>query len=111
MTICTDSRSEKIAQFAEQPCSHVCWYFPISREQFRIDCKAEVVDFDSKSADLAKVCFNSGASVHNRCLAVVVFASALAEVLVSSGTGGDVGKTVTQCPCTVHMAASRTAAG
>lgn len=55
VTLCTDRRSEKVLQVAENPCAHVCWYFPISREQFRLDCKMHVVDSNNQAPDLAKV--------------------------------------------------------
>lgn len=32
----TDDRSEKIAQIQAQPWGELCWYFPKSREQFRL---------------------------------------------------------------------------
>lgn len=32
----TDQRSEKIAQLAHNPRAEACWYFPKTREQFRI---------------------------------------------------------------------------
>ncbi len=32
----TDDRSEKIAQIQAQPWGELCWYFPNSREQFRL---------------------------------------------------------------------------
>ncbi len=32
----TDDRSEKIEQLTAQPWAEVCWYFPKSREQFRL---------------------------------------------------------------------------
>lgn len=32
----TDSRSEKIEQISQNPWAEACWYFPNSREQFRL---------------------------------------------------------------------------
>ena len=32
----TDDRSEKVTQIAVQPWGEVCWYFPKTREQFRL---------------------------------------------------------------------------
>lgn len=32
----TDSRSDKIDQITQQPWAEICWYFPKTREQFRI---------------------------------------------------------------------------
>jgi pyridoxamine 5'-phosphate oxidase len=32
----TDIRSEKAEQIAKQPAAEICWYFPNTREQFRI---------------------------------------------------------------------------
>lgn len=35
--------SNKIKEIAHNDTVQICWYFPISREQFRITCKSEVV--------------------------------------------------------------------
>ncbi len=32
----TDNRSDKVEQIQQQPWAEVCWYFPSTREQFRI---------------------------------------------------------------------------
>ncbi|MCF4970375.1 Npun_F5749 family FMN-dependent PPOX-type flavoprotein [Nostoc sp. CMAA1605] len=42
----TDSRSEKIDQIQQQPWAEVCWYFPNTREQFRITGELTVVSSD-----------------------------------------------------------------
>jgi hypothetical protein len=55
VTFCTDSRSEKIPQMTENPCAHVCWYFPNTREQFRLDGKLQLVDTRTEDSGLAKV--------------------------------------------------------
>lgn len=39
----TDTRSEKAEQIAHSPLGEVCWYFQISREQFRISGKLFLV--------------------------------------------------------------------
>ncbi|MBD2555239.1 pyridoxamine 5'-phosphate oxidase family protein [Limnothrix sp. FACHB-708] len=36
LTVITDSRSEKMPQLATNPRAEACWYFPKTREQFRI---------------------------------------------------------------------------
>lgn len=40
----TDSRSEKISQLHQQPWAEVCWYFPKTREQFRLSGRLGVID-------------------------------------------------------------------
>ncbi|MCU0547871.1 MAG: pyridoxamine 5'-phosphate oxidase family protein [Leptolyngbya sp. Prado105] len=40
----TDDRSEKTQQIADCPWGEVCWYFPNTREQFRIAGKLKIVD-------------------------------------------------------------------
>ncbi len=39
----TDKRSDKIAQLTQNPNVAVCWYFPLSREQFRLKAKAALL--------------------------------------------------------------------
>ncbi len=36
LKIITDSRSQKIVQISENPWGEACWYFPKTREQFRL---------------------------------------------------------------------------
>lgn len=36
LTFITDVRSEKSAQISSQPWGEICWYFPKTREQFRL---------------------------------------------------------------------------
>ncbi len=40
----SDDRSQKQAELRQQPWAEICWYFPKSREQFRILGQVEVVD-------------------------------------------------------------------
>jgi pyridoxamine 5'-phosphate oxidase len=40
----TDGRSQKVAQIHCQPYGEICWYFPKTREQFRILGRLELVD-------------------------------------------------------------------
>jgi pyridoxamine 5'-phosphate oxidase len=42
----TDRRSEKITQLLTQPWAEACWYFPKTREQFRLLGKLQLVDVD-----------------------------------------------------------------
>ncbi len=44
LQIVTDSRSEKIEHIQHQPWGEICWYFPKSREQFRLAGNLIVVD-------------------------------------------------------------------
>ncbi len=43
----TDIRSEKAEQIAKQPAAEICWYFPNTREQFRISGELILVSADS----------------------------------------------------------------
>ncbi|MBD2354157.1 pyridoxamine 5'-phosphate oxidase family protein [Tolypothrix sp. FACHB-123] len=49
----TDSRSEKAEQIQQQPWAEVCWYFPNSREQFRITGSLTLVESDNSQPELA----------------------------------------------------------
>ncbi|MCC5637570.1 pyridoxamine 5'-phosphate oxidase family protein [Nostoc sp. CHAB 5844] len=40
----TDTRSDKIDQIKTQPWAEACWYFPNTREQFRISGRLTLVD-------------------------------------------------------------------
>jgi hypothetical protein len=42
LLIHTDARSELYAQLDAQRHAEVCWYFPLSREQYRVSCKVEL---------------------------------------------------------------------
>jgi PPOX class probable FMN-dependent enzyme len=42
----TDYRSEKVEQIAKQPWAEVCWYFPKTREQFRLLGQLTLVNAD-----------------------------------------------------------------
>jgi PPOX class probable FMN-dependent enzyme len=48
----TDSRSDKIKEIQQQPWAEVCWYFPKTREQFRITGKLTVVASDESHPHL-----------------------------------------------------------
>lgn len=47
LQIVTDGRSEKVQQIQYCPWAEVCWYFTITREQFRIAGKLRLVSPDS----------------------------------------------------------------
>jgi pyridoxamine 5'-phosphate oxidase len=49
----TDLRSAKIPQVLHSPQAEACWYFPKTREQFRLRGKLEIVDLASKQRLLA----------------------------------------------------------
>jgi PPOX class probable FMN-dependent enzyme len=49
-----DDRSQKITQLAAQSWAEVCWYFPKSREQFRLLGRLHVVQFNDPNSDLLK---------------------------------------------------------
>lgn len=48
----TDSRSAKTDQIQQQPWAEVCWYFPNTREQFRITGCLTLVSGDDSDQDL-----------------------------------------------------------
>jgi pyridoxamine 5'-phosphate oxidase len=48
-----DSRSEKVEQIQQQPWAEVCWYFPNTREQFRITGRLTLVESDDSNSELA----------------------------------------------------------
>jgi PPOX class probable FMN-dependent enzyme len=47
LTFQTDARSSKIAELDHHPWAEACWYFPITREQFRIGGCVKVVGKDT----------------------------------------------------------------
>ncbi len=49
LKIITDTRSEKISQIYHQPRGEVCWYFTVTREQFRL--AGELILVDDKHPD------------------------------------------------------------
>ncbi|HEY9852356.1 MAG TPA: Npun_F5749 family FMN-dependent PPOX-type flavoprotein [Leptolyngbyaceae cyanobacterium] len=50
----TDARSEKVEQIAYQPWGEACWYFPNTREQFRILGKLTLVGENYPDPQLQK---------------------------------------------------------
>lgn len=48
----TDSRSVKISHIEHNPQVEICWYFPNSREQFRVVGKAIIIDGKSQPKSL-----------------------------------------------------------
>ncbi len=50
----TDRRSEKIGQILAQPWGELCWYFPNTREQFRLSGAMTLVQADCANPDFAK---------------------------------------------------------
>ncbi|MEM9245128.1 MAG: pyridoxamine 5'-phosphate oxidase family protein, partial [Cyanobacteria bacterium P01_F01_bin.153] len=55
LKIITDHRSEKIAQFAGDQRAEACWYFPKTREQFRLlGTIATVTDQDAPDGAAAR---------------------------------------------------------
>jgi len=49
----TDARSEKVEQMTHQAWGEVCWYFPKSREQFRLLGRLQLVQADEPDPALA----------------------------------------------------------
>ena len=54
LTFVTDQRSEKVKHLARLPYAEVAWYFPITREQYRINGKVHVVTQDTTDVMLEK---------------------------------------------------------
>lgn len=50
----TDSRSPKVEQIDYQPWGEICWYFPNTREQFRISGKLILVKDNEANLELQK---------------------------------------------------------
>ncbi|MBN3884728.1 MAG: Npun_F5749 family FMN-dependent PPOX-type flavoprotein [Nostoc sp.] len=48
----TDNRSAKADQIQQQPWAEICWYFPNTREQFRITGCLTLVNGDDSNRDL-----------------------------------------------------------
>jgi PPOX class probable FMN-dependent enzyme len=46
LTFTTDARSDKVAELERSPSSELCWYFPVTHEQFRISGSMKVVRHD-----------------------------------------------------------------
>lgn len=47
----TDNRSDKIEQINQQPWAEACWYFPNTREQFRLTGYLTLVDSEASPSD------------------------------------------------------------
>jgi PPOX class probable FMN-dependent enzyme len=41
----TDQRSQKVIEIAQNPWGEACWYFPKTREQFRISGQLTIVEY------------------------------------------------------------------
>lgn len=52
LLLVTDQRSEKITQIAQQPWGEICWYFPKTREQFRLAGALLVVTTETSTPEL-----------------------------------------------------------
>ncbi|GAX80111.1 hypothetical protein CEUSTIGMA_g7549.t1 [Chlamydomonas eustigma] len=52
LTFVTDRRSKKVEEVAHNPNAEACWYFPISREQYRISGQLTVVGADHQDQQL-----------------------------------------------------------
>ncbi|WAL58933.1 Npun_F5749 family FMN-dependent PPOX-type flavoprotein [Thermocoleostomius sinensis] len=49
----TDNRSDKIGQIVQQPWGELCWYFPKTREQFRLLGTLAIVNSVTQEIELA----------------------------------------------------------
>jgi pyridoxamine 5'-phosphate oxidase len=59
LTFITDARSEKVVELARLPWSEICWYFPVTHEQFRISGPVVLVRHDNDDATLLDARRNS----------------------------------------------------
>ncbi len=50
-------RSQKVKEIARSPWGEVAWYFPKTREQFRLLGRLSVVEVDTQDAALQQVGF------------------------------------------------------
>lgn len=53
LTFVTDLRSSKLADLATSSWSEVCWYFPVTHEQFRIGGRVTVIGEETTDAELS----------------------------------------------------------
>ena len=51
LTFVTDRRSKKVEEVKFSPYVEVCWYLPVTREQFRLSGKLRIVDSNSKEEE------------------------------------------------------------
>ena len=52
---CSDTRTEKMSQLAQNPAAEACWYFEDSREQFRLQGTLLVATAECSDQRLARV--------------------------------------------------------
>jgi PPOX class probable FMN-dependent enzyme len=52
LTFVTDRRSKKINELNHSPWVELCWYFPQTREQYRIAGKMDVIKVDEGNQDM-----------------------------------------------------------
>jgi PPOX class probable FMN-dependent enzyme len=50
----TDQRSQKVEQLRNNPWAEVCWYFPKTREQFRIAGKLQLITHNDSKTELSQ---------------------------------------------------------
>lgn len=50
----TDDRSQKLEQIASQPWGEICWYFPKTREQFRLLGQLKAIQANHPDLDLVQ---------------------------------------------------------
>lgn len=51
----TDTRSDKVGELMAQPRVELCWYFSITREQFRLRGGAEILDASTESSEAQRL--------------------------------------------------------
>ncbi len=60
LTFASDSRSPKVAELGRSPWAEVCWYFPVTHEQFRISGQVGLVGgeaSDPRLLDARRTCW------------------------------------------------------
>ncbi|MEM9448150.1 MAG: Npun_F5749 family FMN-dependent PPOX-type flavoprotein [Cyanobacteria bacterium P01_E01_bin.6] len=55
LQIVTDQRSEKIQHITQCPWGEICWYFPKTREQFRLSGRVTNIDVDCSDENLSDI--------------------------------------------------------
>lgn len=52
IVVCTDVRSRKIKELNQHPVAELCWWFPASKEQYRIRGKVEIINQSHSNATM-----------------------------------------------------------
>jgi pyridoxamine 5'-phosphate oxidase len=55
LLVVTDTRNEKVGELIAEPRVELCWYFAITREQFRIRARCDVLDGQTESSQAQRL--------------------------------------------------------